>query len=161
MERNSWGVSVFCDDFRSEVGGKYSLMGVYDVDMVIAGEFPLILPKFVIFVKYYEVRGAFAEDWTVNIFLPGDDADMPSISSAIARNQNPSIPFLTKPEDSEALIGFTAPFVFGNFLVKEEGLIKVRVKCGAETTRMGTLIVRKITSEEQATWFASQITTPS
>lgn len=36
---------VFCDDIRTEVGNKPSLMGVYPVEMIVE-KFPVMLPKF-------------------------------------------------------------------------------------------------------------------
>jgi hypothetical protein len=36
--------AIYCDDVRQEVGGKVSLMGIYNSDMILPS-FPAILPK--------------------------------------------------------------------------------------------------------------------
>jgi hypothetical protein len=38
---------IYCDDVRTELGGKLSFMGVYQKDMFTTG-FPIVLPKFCI-----------------------------------------------------------------------------------------------------------------
>ena len=37
--------TIYCDDIRQEVGGKLSLMGVYNNVMYVQ-QFPVTLPKF-------------------------------------------------------------------------------------------------------------------
>jgi hypothetical protein len=45
MDRNSWGVSLFCDDIRAELGGKISVMGIYQTDMIFPEGPPLHLAE--------------------------------------------------------------------------------------------------------------------
>lgn len=40
----------FCDDVREEVGGKFSLIGVYRSDLIVK-KIPIVLPKFCIVVR--------------------------------------------------------------------------------------------------------------
>ena len=42
---DAFGLTIFCDDIRSEIDGKISLIGCYTGRMMIGGEFPVILPK--------------------------------------------------------------------------------------------------------------------
>lgn len=41
---------IYCDDVRLEVGGKLSLIGVYQ-NKLIAQQLPIVLPKLCVFVK--------------------------------------------------------------------------------------------------------------
>jgi hypothetical protein len=149
--RNSWGFALFCDDIRAELGGKFSIMGVYQNDMVFPSnaEFPILYPKFCILVKYYEVRDYFTDDIVVRIFLPGDPKEAPSVTMpfqrAILGGPTPVYPL---EEDQEALFNLTAPFTLSPFPVKQEGFVKVRIVCGSTTTAIGSLMVRRARPDE-------------
>jgi hypothetical protein len=86
--KNSWGFSLFCDDIRAEVGGKMSIMGVYQADMIFPTnqDFPLAVAKFCILIKYYEVLGFFTDDIAISVFLPGNAKDTPTIVLPILRS---------------------------------------------------------------------------
>jgi hypothetical protein len=43
-------IAQFCDDIRREIGGKYSMMGIYG-DELIADKLPIVLPKFCIQIR--------------------------------------------------------------------------------------------------------------
>lgn len=47
------GIAIYCDDIRPEIGGKYSLIGVYTGNMNIAGQAPTILPKFGVHIIFF------------------------------------------------------------------------------------------------------------
>jgi hypothetical protein len=150
--RNAWGFSLFCDDIRVEVGGKLSVMGIYQSDMIFPADvsFPLTVPKFCILIKYFELLDAFSDDLEFRVFLPGDPADIPSTSTLISRSALP------KPEhpknfepDQEKIFTATVPIVFGPFPIKQEGFLKVRVQCGGVTTNLGSLMIRNQRPDEQ------------
>jgi hypothetical protein len=42
-------IAQFCDDFRQEIGNKFSLMGCYGTDLYVP-QFPITLPKLCVFV---------------------------------------------------------------------------------------------------------------
>ena len=37
--------SIFCDDIRQEIGGKYSLIGCYNAELILQAVLPAALPK--------------------------------------------------------------------------------------------------------------------
>jgi hypothetical protein len=45
MEQGYYGHVVFCDDVRQEIDGKLTLVGVYNGNLTVFGEFPAVLPK--------------------------------------------------------------------------------------------------------------------
>jgi hypothetical protein len=148
-ERNAWGFSLFADDLRQEVGGKTSLMGIYQVDMIFPKALPQVITKFVIFVKYYELKDVFSDDLVLKIFLPGDEKNKPTVSQILKREDIAIIPTPYPPDDdSERIYNMTMPFIFSPLLIKEDGYISVRMQCGKTTTRLGRLMVRKATPEE-------------
>ena len=149
-ERDSWGFSIFCDDFRQEVGGKYSLMGVYQADLIYSNDLPFYLPKFVIFIKYHELAGQFSDDLILNIFMPGDEEKKPTFAHTFARSDLVAAPIsIPVEDDSERIFALTYPTIFAPFLINKEGFIAVRMQCGDITTKLGRLVIRKVRSTDQ------------
>ncbi len=151
MERNSWGFSLFCDDIRAELGGKLSVMGIYQTEMVFPSNvvFPSIYPKFCILIKYYELRNVFNDDIIVRVFFPGDTKESPSLvlpfPSSVRNTTNPAYPL---EEDQEHLFNISFPLMLSPFPIKQEGFLKVRAQCGGTTTQLGSLMVRKARPDE-------------
>jgi hypothetical protein len=151
MERKSWGFSLFCDDLRAEVGGKVSLMGIYGNDMVFANDAPFTLPKFCIFVKYFEERYAFNDDILIRVYFPGDQRAAPSAAFPFARSLLATAePPFELEEDQEQLVTLTLPLLFSPLTVNKEGFLKVRAICGGVVTNLGSLMIRKARPNEQA-----------
>ncbi|WP_298369470.1 hypothetical protein [uncultured Bradyrhizobium sp.] len=144
--RNAWGFSIFCDDIRQEIGGKLSVMGTYVNDMVFprSTTIPLVLPKFCILVKYFEIFGAFSEDLEMRIFLPTDPPDAPTFVQPVPRNavKDKRKAELQIEDDQERVFSVTAPITFAPFPIEKEGFLKVRMACGAAVTNLGSLHIR-------------------
>jgi hypothetical protein len=145
--RNSWGFSLFCDDLRLELGGKISVMGIYQAEMVFPQNmgFPLSIPKLCIFIKYYEVPGSLTDDLEVRIFVPGDGEDIPSVVMPFPRAviESTRVDTIFPLEgDQERVHNMTFPVTLSPFTIKQKGWIKVRIVCGGLVTNMGSLMVR-------------------
>ncbi len=153
---NSWGFSLFCDDIRAEVGGKISVMGVYQADMIFLSNlvFPIVIPKFCILIKYYSMD-AFRDEIAMRVFLPGDAKDAPSFVATLPLPQivNASYPL---EDDQERIFNLTFPFIIAPFHIKQEGFIKVRALCGGVTTKLGSLMVRIARPDEQISGLVAQ-----
>jgi hypothetical protein len=149
--RKSWGVTLFADDLRQEVGNKFSLMGVYQIDMLLQQDLPISLPKFAMLINYYEIKGAFKDALNVKIFLPGNKDDAPQLSWQIdgATRDSAKSPYESADADAEKLFTLTIPVILTPLVINEEGFIKVRVQCGDTTTRLGRLMIRKIKPADQ------------
>ena len=151
-DRASFGFSLFCDDIRHELGGKYSLIGLYDGELIFPKPttFPTIIPKFVIFVKYFEIIGTCEEDLSLQITLPGDELDKPSVVNNISRKDISSVPVPpSSVEDSQGLYTLNLPFVLSPFTIKCEGLLRVRMYSGADKIRLGSLRIRRARDEDK------------
>jgi hypothetical protein len=147
--KQSWGFSLFCDDIRAEVGGKISVMGVYQVDLILPGTitFPTALPKFCILVKYYERLGSFEDDISIKIFNPSDAKDAPSFNLTSKRTTLPP-PLYPLEDDQEGIFNLTIPITFAPFPIQQEGFLKVRAHCGSIITNLGSLMIRKARRDE-------------
>lgn len=45
--RDPYGITLFCDDIRAEVGGKLTYVGHYTGDLIVHSNAPAVLPKLV------------------------------------------------------------------------------------------------------------------
>ena len=143
--QKSWGTTVFCDDFRMEVGGKVTLVGIYTADMVVNAVFPFVLPKFAMWINYFEVPDSSVEDARLNIWFPGDV--VPSIETEIPLSEYRSDAVVgnetVELEDSERFIRMTAPIVLAPVVLKQPGYIRVRLIFSKTKVNLGTLQVRQ------------------
>lgn len=128
-----FGSCIFCDDIRSEVGGKASYMGVYYGSMHVPS-FPITLAKFGIAVLWNEpIEMARARNWSVPIRVFGLD---PSNSEPLIAGELPIIPEeayalaekSTLPSDPDVpkLMLANVVFLIAPFVIPQPGRIKVR-----------------------------------
>lgn len=75
---------LICEDIRQETGGRVSLMGVLGSKLFVQ-EFPLMFPKFCLFVEWGEITGK------INVSLkivPPEGATLPNVKpSAVIQGQ--------------------------------------------------------------------------
>ena len=145
------GYTIFCDDIRSEVGGKTTFVGTYDGVLFIHGEFPFVLGKFGMAIRYQEQKGVFTnEEATLRIFLPGDEANKASIENLLpmqdARKNASPAPLDDDPSEIK-YIAVGANLIFSPLVIPKAGTIKVWVQCGEETVKLGNLVVIKAGTE--------------
>jgi hypothetical protein len=164
FQRNSWGFSLFCDDIRAEVGGKMSVMGIYQADMVFppSVEFPILIPKFCILIKYYELKDAFNDDIIMRVYMPGDAKGAPSLALPFPRTQlnTDTPPPYPLDDDQERIFNLTFPLAVAPFQINQAGFIKVRAVCGSTITNLGSLMVRVARSDEQIPSFSPSAVSP-
>src|SRR5450759_1276936 len=114
---NAWGFSLFCDDIRHELGGKTTIVGIYQIDMIYPPEvvFPLVIPKFGIFVKYYETPGALKNDLNLRVYFPGLEKDKPVVDIPILRaTLNPdAAPQYPLEDDQQRVFNLSFPLLLG------------------------------------------------
>jgi hypothetical protein len=158
--RLCWGFSLFCDDLRAEVGGKVSVMGLYQSDFIFSGSLPYISPKLVILIMYYELADAATQSLEFLVFLPESDPENPIIKMPIDRSKMvvvvapPTAPALG--ENPERISHLRIPIVLSPFLVQKEGRIRVRAHYGnGSVLKLGSLHVRAATHEEALSLFGS------
>src|SRR5262245_20404964 len=143
MANALWGYTIFCDDIRSEQGGKHTFVGVYDGTMHVHGDFPFALPKFGMAVRYIEERGLFRDEEVVlNVFMPGDDESSPSIQGTLPlREVRLNSQFHANDQAKYLQVGTI--IVLAPTLIAKPGAIRVRAECGSEIVNLGSLQVLK------------------
>lgn len=144
-----YGYTLFCDDLRTEVGNKYSLMGMYTGALHIQGQLPALLPKFVMIISYFERPNESTEPVEIRVFLPGDDESTPSFKTEIPReslkSDNSQIELEEPTPDRLISTRIFAPI--SPLHIKKEGRIKVRAYRGDLEVRLGTLLIKALPPE--------------
>jgi hypothetical protein len=151
LAKYAWGFSLFCDDIRAEVGGKMSVMGIYQADMVFPPStvFPFNITKLCILVKYYEEPGKLTEDLELRVSIPGDSADKPSIVVPMPRSDvDKSGKGFPLESDQKHVVGVTVPLSLTPLRLNEPGFVKVRMRCGSIVTNLGSLMIRAADPKE-------------
>ncbi len=149
MKQPSFGLTNFCDDIRTEADGKITYVGCYPDGMGIQS-FPVVIPKFAFgLICYYapKVEGNPPMSAIVNIFLPGDPEDQPSIKSEDLVLGKPPIRDMFPPlsPGDQSFVGIRANIVTNFLPLKEAGRIKVRVLVNnEEIIKCGALIIQHI-----------------
>jgi hypothetical protein len=137
-----YGETLFCDDVRYEKNGKLSLIGVYHGDLISPRGFPFSLPKFVLFINYYELPSESTSPVQLKVFMPGDNPDTPTVDVALPVDEMRK----TKPDPS--MPGENPRLMLRNMLeispfqVREAGIMRVRAYRDDLEIRMGSLWVR-------------------
>src|SRR5438874_8512135 len=144
------GFTIFCDDIRSELEGKTSLIGIYDgAAMFIHVAFPTALPKFGFHIKIYEPANFESErDFPVkiNIYLPGDEEGRPSLSAELPANPEAAraelVKMLEHPTGKHSLLArITFNWIVSPLILKEPGVIRVFANYKGDSLRCGSLRV--------------------
>ena len=84
QDRNkAWGFTLFGDDIRAEVGGKLSLMGMYQGDMFFPSNMalPFLIPKLAVSRPYQKKNAVFL---TATASSSIKRADMSSSQSSLS-----------------------------------------------------------------------------
>jgi hypothetical protein len=139
--RQSWGTTIFCDDIRAEIGGKVTLVGIYTGELVVHAPFPFMMPKFGLWINYFEVPGSISGDGKLHVTLPGDEK--PSIETDIPMDQlrSQALQKLHKADDPEVdrWAHLVMPLVFAPLVLRQPGRILVRMHFGESIIRLGAL----------------------
>ena len=137
------GYTVFCDDIRLENSGKYIFIGVYEGAMVVHGDFPFLLPKFAMAVRYLERIGSFSEEVILRVFIPGDDPNKPSIEGGLnaVAGRKAAVPHSDSEPSVARYVRIGSDVVLSPLIIPKAGEILVRVHCGSHITKLGALLV--------------------
>jgi hypothetical protein len=143
-----FGVSVFCDDIRFELGNKTSLIGIYREGMQIHAPFPCAVPRFGIFVQWFIPivdKDKPRSPLTISVLGPGATAENPAITTELLTEnilwgENLNLPALEDP-DAQQMGRVEYPFLFAPFILAEPGYIRVRGTIDGITYKLGSLRV--------------------
>jgi hypothetical protein len=153
QDRNkAWGFALFGDDVRAEIGGKLSLMGLYQADMFFPDSmrFPIGLPKLVILIMYYEIQGSLQEDFSFRITYGAENnllAEIPvSRSDIVAGQAQAPVPEEDDPsERAERIFNMRMPVVLSPFSVDKMGRLRVRAHYSdGKILKLGSIGLKQI-----------------
>lgn len=134
------GHTIFCDDFRQEINGKFIFIGVYVGDMIFFGHPPGLLPTFCAVVTYLERPGESNDPVTFKLFAPGsiDPIYAGDVQVDILRSSPPPPEPIgeVNPDFRQKIL---VPIKLSPVMVGGDGLFKVRAYRGDEEIRLGTL----------------------
>jgi hypothetical protein len=156
QDRNkAWGFVLFGDDLRAEVGGKLSLMGMYQADMFFPENMPLpiAMPKLVLMIMYYEIHGSLQEDISFKITYGAEStilAEMPISRKDIDAGQAQAQVTQENPtEDSERIFNIRMPAVLSPFVIEKLGRLRVRAHYSdGKILKLGSIAVRQVPETE-------------
>jgi hypothetical protein len=147
-----YGYTIFCDDIRREVDGKFSFIGAYSGTMFVHVPFPVTLPIFGLAITLFQKKTIFVPEVGLQIFLPGDPEDAPSIqakghestegavAAATAAATDALHPDARGPEEDRYVI-LHNQLRFTQLMIKQPGVVKVRAVIGDDMIRLGSLRV--------------------
>ncbi len=96
--------TIFCDDVRQEVGGKLSLIGVYNGVMYVP-QFPVTLPKLWIMATYVVAQDKPPKSLKVRVFKNNESlADLDAMPEYLQQFANVREPVVPMPDSSQRVI---------------------------------------------------------
>ena len=136
------GYTMFCEDIRYELNGKFSLMGNFGNTLVSLGPFPLILPKLCLYLSYYQRREDGFEDVKFEAVLIAGDQQTTVWETSIPSSALESTPITEDVKKSDdPVIAMHLPLELQNFLIQGPGRIRVYAQRGEERIRIGSLSI--------------------
>lgn len=134
---------IFCDDIRLEMGGKFSLMGVYGSDMIFPAAPPVLLGKWGIVVWLISDVDDVPQKMSVSVLAPPDKTE-------IAAKDFDQMP---PPEHQEGATKMNIRLVLPMPPVNltAAGFVEVMLTTEQETLRAGRLFVRFAPPQTEST----------
>jgi hypothetical protein len=139
-----FAMTIFCDDVRNEIGGKFSYVGIYTGGMEVP-TFPAALPKFAFVVSVIEPRKMAEvrdEPIQIKIYLPGETD--PAINGSLAPIKEEvyraPVPYIEEDPGANVIFTANAIFVVAPLVIQRPGRIRVRCEYpGVGLMRGGSL----------------------
>jgi hypothetical protein len=133
MAREPFGYTLFCDDVRQEIGGKYSLIGIYRNDLIFEGPFPAKLSKLCLIVNYEQPANLDLLPLKLKVLL--DDNEF--VDAAI---DLPNAP-IERTADENKNVGLQVVMNLADVQFVQPTKIKVRIYRDEKEIKCGTLTV--------------------
>ena len=134
-----YGITTFCDDFRTEDNGKHLIIGVYD-DTMLLPKFPITVPQFAFVIKLLEPLSMKGEGGSLKIFVPGETGVETIFDVEIESSRWEQV---EKDDfDKEAsYLGSNYVIKVAPFRLHGPGYIRVRAYFGEDEVKLGSLKV--------------------
>ena len=142
-----YGYTIFCDDIRTEDGGKLSFIGCYNAAMFTASAFPIKLSKLCVHMHIFSPPSQPYKSVMARCYLPSETTpiaeeaiDIPSLA-----DQEALLASLPKDSKNHPYIVVAASLVFAPLEISEPGLMNVRalINGGPEELHLGSLMIAR------------------
>lgn len=143
MMSNPSGLTIFCDDIRQEVGGKYSLVGCYGGELVVVSDGKAILPKLCASINIRIPTDYEFQEITLEITKTiGDNKQAlfkTSISFEEIKSNAPENKRSEGVTTEENVLDLRMPWIISPFEVGEDCLLKVQAYIDGDCLKLGAL----------------------
>jgi len=131
------GYTLFCDDIRQEIGGKLSIMGLYQTHLHISPGLPAVLPKFSMYIQFRLFPEESKEDFSLKVFFETSE-DVLLLEQTVPYPEEVAAEPMFEPDSFHLanLIINLAPFE-----IKEAGRLKVRMYQSGLEYKLGSLVI--------------------
>jgi len=117
-------------------------MGTYRGSIELHGEYPFLLAKFGMVVKYQEwVDPPESDPVTFKVFFPGDSDDAPTIEGAFPIKEAREYPQLDDVPIEDRIRSIEHHLLLSPALFTQDGRIRVRAYRGDEVIKLGSITV--------------------
>jgi hypothetical protein len=140
-----FGYSIFCDDIRSEPGGKLSFIGCYNGVIFVPPKFPSVLSRFCVHIHIFSPATEPFSSIVARCYAPGDDK--PIVEEPIEppkfQEQRQLVERLEKDAAAPLYIVAATSLIFAPLNLRGPGLLRVRaaIDGAAEELQLGSLRV--------------------
>lgn len=117
--------TIFCDDIRQEVGGKISLIGVYNGVMYVP-QFPVTLPKLWLMASLTMPRKEPPKSLTIRVTKNDEPlADLDATPEYLEELANARDPVVSVPNDLQRVVTSQAQLCFAPLVIDKPTLLRV------------------------------------
>jgi hypothetical protein len=152
QDRNkAWGFTLFGDDIRAELGGKLSLMGMYQADMFFPSnmQLPTILPKLVILIMYYEITAHSRKSSLSRYHMAPKIMFSSTFQFQERMSSQAQIAEETPEKELERIFNIRMPVAFSPFNIDKMGRLRVRAHYSdRKILKLGSLLLRQVPETE-------------
>jgi hypothetical protein len=123
-----FGYSIFCDDIRSELGGKLSFIGCYNGVIFVPPKFPSVLSRFCIHIHIFSPATEPFSSILARCYAPGDDTPIfeEPIDPPRFQAQRELVERLGNDAAAPLYIVAATSLIFAPLNLRAPGLLRVR-----------------------------------
>jgi hypothetical protein len=136
-----FGITIFCDDVRSEIGGKFTYVGVYSANLQITGEAPATLPKLACVIQIVIPFGFSFEKFRLVVKMQAE-----GFERLITEISSPPPPPVS---EQDRVIKQVLNMIMAPFVVESDGRLMVRAYFDDLEVKLGALDI-KIEAQESS-----------
>ena len=140
---SSSGLTIFCDDIRQEIGGKYSLVGCYGGELIVVSDGNAVLPKLCASINLRIPSDHEFQEITLEITKSNGDQKKELFKTSVRfEDIKSNSPEGRRPEadtTEEKVLDLRMPWIISPLEVTEDCLIKVRAYIDDECLKLGAL----------------------